>query len=401
MKKGMHSVVVANRGFTLFTALVAFILIVLAMLLVQSMISTERSVSDVITDISSQEEMQAIADLSRADALQVFNYNVRYSIEEFSVKDTEPKDSKPDNPYYIFARDPVGWEEMQSEFVKDRFGVRSRNASGSVTATTQFASLAARHIISLLQKVPDSRGYRIDLTYPEQGSPRAESEMTQILQSTFQKQADTSDFFNVIKCDGGNYKGCVGTFYVTLDLSPAGMDAQTYDKFPLVQVEEIQTVRVIKEAILPRGKFRLYVPIRLFKALAGSREIAYANGAGILENDLQNVLEAKATKAEMEAGLKERVGQLLTGKGLKNPQGTNILDDGFGLCTSCTPATGLGYEVVALTEKVEGDPQTTTDDAIKLVSYEVHLYFEETNEIYRVSKNGRSVYGVVLKRFAH
>ncbi len=380
------------RGFTLFTALVAFILIVLAMLLVQSMISTERSVSDVITDISSQEGMQAIADLARADALQVFNYNVRYSIEEFSAKDTEPKDTKPDNPYYIFALDPKGWEDMQGEFVKDRFGVRSKNASGSGTATTQFASLATRHIISLLQKAPDSRGYRIDLTYPEQGSPAAESEMTQVLQDTFQRQAGTSDFFSVIKCEGGKFTGCVGTFYVTLDLSPGAMDAQTYEKFPLVQVEEIQTGRVIKEAILPRGKFRLYVPIRLFKALAGAREIAYANGAGILEDDLQGVLEAKATKADMETALKGRVEQLLISRGIKTA------DDGFGLCTTCTPD---GYEVVALTEKVEGNPQTTDDDTIRLVSYEVHLYFEETNDTYRVSKNGGSIYGVVLKRFAH
>ena len=70
-----------SKGFTLFTALIAFILIVLSLLLVQSMVSTERSSSDIINDISEQEEMQALADLARADALQVFNFIIRSDIE--------------------------------------------------------------------------------------------------------------------------------------------------------------------------------------------------------------------------------------------------------------------------------------------------------------------------------
>ncbi len=384
-----------SGGFTLFTALVAFILIVLAMLLIQSMISTERSVSDVITDISSQEEMQAIADLSRADALQVFNYNVRYSIEEFSTKDSEPSpkgDGIPDNPYYLFSSESRDWDAMQAEFVKDRFGVKVKRSSGDTTVTTQFAGLAARHIISLLQKVPDSRGYRIDLAYPEQGSTRAESEMTGILQNTFQAQADRSQFFEVVKCDGGGYKGCTGTFYVTLDLSPGSMDAKTYERFPLVQVEEIQTGRIIKEAILPRGKFRLYVPVRLFKALAGAREISYANGEGILEPDIGSRIEGLKSRNEMDKALRERVEQLVSGKALRTP------DDGFSLCTECTPDRS-GFEASAQAEEIRNDPNTTTDDTLKLISYEVRLYFEETNEKYRVSKNGKSRYAVILKKF--
>ncbi len=375
-------------GFTLFTALVAFILIVLAMLLVQSMISTERSISDVITDISQQEEMQAIADLARADALQVFNYNVRYSIEEFSTKDAEPQDGRPDNPYYIFASEPKEWDMMQAELVKDRFGVKVKSSAGGTATTNQFAGLAARHLISLLQKVGDARGYRIDLEHPE------EAKMTDILQETFQAQANSSEFFSVIKCDKGEYRGCVGTFYVTLDLSKEAMDDTTYEKFPLVQVEEVQTGRVIKEAILPRGKFRLYVPVRLFKALAGAREAAYANGAGILEDDLEGALEAEESKVKMDEALAEWTEQRVLASRLREP------DDGFVLCTGCT-MDKKGYEVVALTERIENNPLTDEDDEVKLVSYEVKLYFEETNENYRVSRTGKSVYGVLLKRFAH
>src|SRR3989344_799498 len=106
----------AQKGFTLFTALVAFILIVLAMLLVQSMISTERTTSDIISDISEQQEMQAIADLARADALQVFNFGIRYTIEDFSTRDSEPQDGLPENVYVVFASDAQDWETLQQRF---------------------------------------------------------------------------------------------------------------------------------------------------------------------------------------------------------------------------------------------------------------------------------------------
>ncbi|GEM_PF-5424453 len=372
----------AQRGFTLFTALVAFILIVLAMLLVQSMISTERSVSDVISDVSSQEEMQAIADLSRADALQVFNYNVRYSIEQYSAKDTEPKDGKSDNPYYISAAESGDWGNMQKEFVKNRFGVKAKGDVAAGSSPAQFAPLVARNLISLLQKVPDARGYRIDLEHPE------EAQMTQIMQSTFQSQSDNSDFFEVIKCPEGKYRGCVGTFYVTLDLSKEAMNDATYEKFPLVQVEEIQTGKVIKEAILPRGKFRLYIPVRLFKALAAAREVSHSNGSGIFDDEIAQTIAAKKSKSEMDAALRERV-ELLVGSGgrdLKTP------DDGFVLS---------GYDVDTHPEKIENDPLTPDDDQFKLVSYEVWLYFKEGNDKYMVSRSADNVYGVHLSRFPH
>lgn len=380
-KESFHEI--GQQGFTLFTALVAFILIVLAMLLVQSMISTERSVSDVISDISRQEEMQAIADLARADALQVFNYNVRYSIERFITKDTEPKDGKPDNEYSWSALLVRSWNELQQDFVKSNFGgTQTIGAGGRVQESTQFAGLAAGHLISLLERTPDARGYRIDLEHPEIGK------MTTVLHTTFKSQAQKNEFFEVINCPDGKYKGCVGTFYVTLDLSKEAMDDVTYESFPLVKVEELQTGKVIKEAILPRGKFRLYAPIRLFKALAGARELAYSGGAGVFEGSFEQSLLSGKSKAEIEAVMKNNAELLLSSTRLKDP------DDGFAL---------RNYEVVAHTERDDkGTPNNTEDDTVKLIRYEVRLYFEDTNTKYMVSKQKDdrgtigNVYGVRL-----
>src|SRR3989344_5777779 len=97
------------KGFTLFTALVSIILIVLAVLLAQSMIRTERNVTDTISDIQEQQEMQAMADLARADAMQVFNFGIRYQIEQYL---TNPQNSiliTPDTWTWRATSNRCGW----------------------------------------------------------------------------------------------------------------------------------------------------------------------------------------------------------------------------------------------------------------------------------------------------
>ena len=46
-----------SKGFNLFTALVSFLLIMLAVLLIQSMIQTERNPADTIASIEARSEM--------------------------------------------------------------------------------------------------------------------------------------------------------------------------------------------------------------------------------------------------------------------------------------------------------------------------------------------------------
>ncbi len=74
---------VGKKGFNLFTALISFLLIMLAVLLVQSMIQTERNAADTIAKIESRSKLEATAEMSRADAMQVFNYALRKKIEDW------------------------------------------------------------------------------------------------------------------------------------------------------------------------------------------------------------------------------------------------------------------------------------------------------------------------------
>lgn len=252
-----------QKGFTLFTALIAFILIVLSLVLVQSMTATEASVSEIVTSISEQQEMQAIADLVRADALQGFNYGVRFSIEDFTKR----------NEYIIASEtsDLDDWESMKTEFIADRFGVREL-VPGESEAGQEFASLAANNLIGIIETTNYPSGFAIGLENTEPGT------LTDALDDAFTQQAGESEFSKIYKCDGEDYATCIGTLYVTMDLSPLdddgqGMSDEVYEKFPLVSVTNNEG-RTLKEPILPRGKFTVYVPLRMFKALLGAQKIA-------------------------------------------------------------------------------------------------------------------------------
>jgi len=363
-----------GRGFTLFTALVAFILIVLTILLVQSMVSTERSYAETIADISNQQEMQAIADLTRADALQVFNFSIRQSIESFLTREDEHAKGSalPGEEYFASPGYVASWDEMQRRFVAGNFGV-SEDAKNN-----QFATFAARSLISMLSKAQDARGYHIEIRNPD------EAGMISVLSDTFKKQG-IDDFFTVINCDGASYRNCTGSFYVTMDLSDSVIEDTVYERFPRVIVQNNLTGRKLDEPILPRGKFRIYVPLRVFKALAGAREVACSGGNGFLEDGFgEGLLNAKISKKDAEDAIRARLLPLVADKVAPNES------DGMVLLDS--------YRVLASTETtVEGE--NTTE---KLVGYTAWLYFKENNQKYVVSGKdpNTSTYAIMLVKSA-
>lgn len=252
-----------QKAFTLFTALVSFILIILAVLLVYSMVRAERNTTDVLGDIEEQAEMQAIADLTRADALQVFNYGIRYAIEDWTTKDEDPKDGIPENIYLIRPRDS-GWGAIKKEFARSNFGIEGKG--------TQFATRTSKHLSSILAKSEDIRGYDVDLDRPD------EALLTQSLQDVFDKSSDMDEFFNVIQCSDGDFDNCLGTFYVNLNLSKEYLSDADYELFPLIRIENRRTRRVLKQPILPRGNLQIYAPLRIFKAIAAGKELAHTPG---------------------------------------------------------------------------------------------------------------------------
>ncbi|MBU0662862.1 hypothetical protein KKH30_04280, partial [Candidatus Micrarchaeota archaeon] len=276
-----------KRGFTLFTALVAFILIVLTILLVQAMIGAERNTTDIVSDIGEQAEMQAVADLARADALQTFNHGIRVVLEEhFTQSETDAGGTGSASVNYITIEyGKTNWEgdeSIQDQFLKSWLGDRGKAGDERVGA---FANRAANHLSTILAQAPDVGEYDLSFTNNNPWELKAS------MQAAFEESSKEDEFFEVIDCDGGVYNGCVGTFYVTLDLTKERMSDEAYEALPQIRVENTRTGRVMKVPMLPRGKFRIYVPLRIFKALAGAREIAIQDGGKVLsEGTHQNII---------------------------------------------------------------------------------------------------------------
>lgn len=354
-----------EKGFTLFTALISFILIVLSLLLVQSMISTEASVSEIVNDISEQQEMQAIADLTRADALQGFNFGIRYTIEQFSTE----------RSYILFEDSATSWNAIKEDFVKDRFGVYDCDpVDPTDTCGNKFASRAAQHLIFIIETTTDARGFNIGLENADKGT------MEEILDKTMDAQAGKGEFFEVVNCENGEFHGCLGTFYVTLDLSPESMSVEDYEKFPLVTVVNAATQRALKEPILPRGTFRIYVPIRLFKALAAARQIAKDSGGNSLF-DLPRANFNGESTSQAETRIRRHLNTITGFPGANNFE----TEDGtFQLDTSD----------IRIVVQGSGD-----EDDRQINRFDVTLKFEETNTKYMVSEIGKKIYTITLTKF--
>src|SRR3990167_7452966 len=112
-----------QKGFNLFTALVAIVLVVLAALLAKTMVDSESKTSNIISDIEEEQKMQTIADLAKADALQAFNFGIRFTIERHFTQDGEPGSTLvppngiPDNEYTLSSEIAnLSWEEIVSDF---------------------------------------------------------------------------------------------------------------------------------------------------------------------------------------------------------------------------------------------------------------------------------------------
>ncbi|MDO8627889.1 MAG: hypothetical protein Q7K42_05465 [Candidatus Diapherotrites archaeon] len=246
-----------RKAFTLFTALIAFILIALVMLLIGNMIGTSKTNSEIIGSIEEQSTMQAIADLARADALQTFNYNVRRKLESYFLE--------PDN--VILVRKDSQWNEIINDFEKQHFADKT-------TGVKKFAENATANIEDILRNPRPVKGYDVKLV-----SSNAE-ELRSALNTAV---LDTENLVEVVDCPEGKFSECnLGTFFVTLDLSQ--VPDEQYEKLPQIRVENLATGRVIKEPILPRGKFRIYVPIRLFRAISYGLEQA-KNSNGFFSSD--------------------------------------------------------------------------------------------------------------------
>ena len=264
-----------EKAFNLFTALVSFVLIVLALILVQNMMRTERNTVDIIKSIEEQAEMQAIADLRRADAMQVFNYGVRWQISDYLIGNT-----------FTFRPEQRTWKELQDDFAMahfsagGRFAIFTATVISSILGSGDVNSSFGAYSIAIVSASEGERDCRWDSVTDTEVCTDVKAlsswEIAQILQKSVNNSIANNEFFQVVECPDGKPDTCtIGTFYVMLDIK--SLTNEEYEMLPQILVVNENTGRRIKEPILPRGKFRIFIPLRLFKAIAIARSIAFTD----------------------------------------------------------------------------------------------------------------------------
>lgn len=262
------------KGFTLFTALVGVLLVVLGVMLAQSMSSTERSTTEIIAENRLDQEMIDAATLAQADSLQEFNFGLRSAMEKYF---SHAYSQRGYENYYELesAKWDAPFEDIVSDFEGQHFGSRLNN----------IAEFTAEELTQTLQGAKNTPDFLVRIPQFSQG------DFTQTLKLAFVPDQETGNIIEPIDCDG-TVNGCQGgAFYVNLDFS--ALDDDKYESLPKIEVIKKSTCRLeanennvkdtidwdkctkkIRIPIVPRAKVRVLVPLRIFKAITIAKDIA-------------------------------------------------------------------------------------------------------------------------------
>ena len=283
-----------QRAFNFLSSIVAATLVVIAFLLISMMADREKTTSSFIANIEKKSKVEALVNLTRADALQTVNYGIRKTIEEWiDPIDEDVMRSKADaglqNSIALDNKSWEKWEYLVDDFVKVYFGVNPD------AETSGFASTIANRIKGIFQVYGYTYGpFKISIEYDNE---KFKEVMHKLITESYnatcsKKESDEkrctegrNGLIQLIpfECDRqGTPDTCnPGTFYLTLrtsrlfDESVVPNGKKLYEQLPLIVIEDLRTNTKIKDPILPDNDIRFYVPLRLFKALAIAKRFAH------------------------------------------------------------------------------------------------------------------------------
>lgn len=269
-----------NKGFTLFTALVSLILVSISLSLVFNMVSTEETYLSLIQDQSSYSDLITMSDLAKADAFNTFLISLRSRWEEFQLK----------NSMTITRKDlEQNWPQFTDNFVKDRFFEK------------QFAGFFAQALYFHLSYNTNPVGYAITVNKEGVGSENngefSSNNFNEIIEKMFE---DGGKKVDVVDCDQESDE-CVGSFYLTLDTTH--LDDQEYESLPSITILRLKNNQVIQKPILNRQIYKIYIPWRGFQAIRTIRKLTLGSAEkedtpvisqsynGLFDPEKHNILE--------------------------------------------------------------------------------------------------------------
>lgn len=257
-----------QKGFTLFSIVITIGVFVIAVLLVSSMVAKEESYNKIVQQLRMSERQNTIADLARADALQTMNLAIRNDLQ------STLENLRYEIDYRSTFQDLVYLDSQTQKGIVPYWFNKSVITSHVATGVRNFLQTYA------LGTGQQFEGYDIFIIYPQNRIP-AVLEEGQEPESVFwseilAKSISEEGVERIVAPKDCDSDECDGTFYLVVDTRKLTEDA--YLKLPKLHIssfsEQSTAFEAIEKVILPKGRHMIYVPVRLFKAVALAQNYA-------------------------------------------------------------------------------------------------------------------------------
>jgi len=296
------------KAFTLFTAMVSFIIIGIGVVVVQHIANSEQNQTQIISSLYRQQEMDAVKDLVRADVLQTFNVLFRAKVYDYYNNASAIND----NPQYSACLDsektvdecnaelgiesntnitynPIDlklpWSVFMDQQIKYLFFGKSNNLGdvfaiwvgdrilgqlGDYEGFFRGSQYLFRIYDYALQKSSPIDLKNINLPANLHGEILKQG-MSEVFKGSYNSTDPSKNFIKILNCSNTNEQDCKnGSFYTNLYMT--NMPYNNYLYLPRIFVYRTLDGSEMDDSILPRNVLSLYIPIRLFGALAFTRQ---------------------------------------------------------------------------------------------------------------------------------
>jgi len=262
------------KAFTLFSALVAFLMAIVAIMLTGTMKKTESNIIKILNDVKEEDDMATVFETVRQDALQNFNISLRLAISD-QILSPSPE-GNPKDITTILNTIEFSPERTIKEIQETFFGVNECTLDPSQFSSSQnqdpikeakfntFIDYIKQKMLNLL---PDEFQIRRFVVKIKKNDSTRRNNLKEAIKAAIDINFMTpvcneENPFSYLSNQPQNVD-CDGSFYANFDFSK--VEDSIYENLPTVQVKTIAGEEKSVEApILPHSRYRVLFPARFF-----------------------------------------------------------------------------------------------------------------------------------------
>jgi hypothetical protein len=236
-----------TRGFTLFTALVAFVLIGISIAISQTFIGTEKILNERVSDLELQNKFINLADVMKNDSLQLINLDFKNLVENYFLSSRNEFDVTDDTP---------GGDDKAE--VKEKFKelINTQDVYFSDALQILFNHFQNQQIEGVDLKYDDYTACRRTNNHMINDCSAGHYVANSTVRAAYDSQSQDSDDWGA---------------FINLDAG-ANMNFNDYDEFPKVSLSSTEGRLNIKEPVVPKEEFTFFFPLEILNKAYYARD---------------------------------------------------------------------------------------------------------------------------------